>query len=547
MKDGERLPGPVRAVLALLAITLLLFTKDRADSWADGSRLGTIQGLVEHGTLALDETDFLWQGDKVRLGGLHYSHQPPMLALLGALPYAVLHHGLGRGITDPFTYRILTWCIVGLPLWLGAVALARLLLASGCGARWSAFLLFAAFFGTLLLPYSLVLNQHGTAAGLTLLAFGAVARGRSARAGTLLALASTIDLTAVFPAVACALPALRSSGVDGLVRYGLGALPPLGLHFGINWSLVGDLLPVGLHLEAFEYPYSPFMLMALTGGEQAPGAQALYLWRALFGYTGFFSHHPITVLAVISGLLLLVRRPRPGGSLLVAAAVSAVGIATFYLVESRNFGGSAFGMRWFAVFSPLLALFPAAWIAGRERPLGGLARTVIGVATAWSVAAAALGSVQPWSKFHYFWPQKPEAVIARPEAVPQDWGTHLQREWFHVRTFRMRFDRESYLLWFADHLHRHGKLRTREFSGMSEADQRAWTREGLDKLRPIVELLDGTNAPSGARTVGHYWMGRMHELLDEPVEARRQYHITIGLAGNHEPALKGLRRLEQTD
>ena len=190
------LPRPVLVVLGLFALALVLFTKDAPDSWADGSRLGTIQGLVEHRTLALDDTDYVHQGDKVQIAGRYYSHQPPMLAILGSLPYTALHRVFGRAIDDPFTYRILTWLLVGLPVLLGLAALARLLLDAGCDPGWAAAWLFLAAFGTLLLPYSLVLNQHGPAAGLALLGLFAATRHRPATAGVLLALAATIDLTA---------------------------------------------------------------------------------------------------------------------------------------------------------------------------------------------------------------------------------------------------------------------------------------------------------------------------------------------------------------
>ena len=59
---------PARLVLALLALLFLGLTKDHPNSWADGSRLGTIQALVESGSLALDDTDYFWQGDKVWIG-----------------------------------------------------------------------------------------------------------------------------------------------------------------------------------------------------------------------------------------------------------------------------------------------------------------------------------------------------------------------------------------------------------------------------------------------------------------------------------------------
>ncbi|MFT5287296.1 MAG: hypothetical protein ACI8TQ_003481 [Planctomycetota bacterium] len=544
------LARPVKFVLFAFLIALLVFTKDGAGSWADGSRMGTIQALVEHGTLALDDTDFLWQGDKVFINGHYYSHQPPMLALVGAVPYWVLHNVFGRAITDPFTYRILTWCLVGLPLCLGLLALARLLRSTGCNANWTAVLLASAAFGTLVLPYSLVLQQHGAATGLVLLAFAAIHRRRMLVAGILLAFATTIDLTAVFPAICCAWPVLKNAGVNGVVRYGMGALPALALHFGINLSLAGDLLPIGLHLESFEYPFSPFMLMSLTGGEQRVGETAAYLWGALLGGSGFFSHHPITVLAILAGALLLLKRSYASRStlapgLLTAAALSSIAIAGYYLSESRNFGGSAFGMRWFTVFAPLLVLFPAVYLGQRSTPVTGHVKLLTGLLALWSIGAASLGSVQPWAKFRYFFDQRPDAVIAAQGHIPPNWTEHLKREWFRVTTFQQEFGEENYQRWFEDHIHRAGKLFSMRWDQFDDAQQSAWHREGLNKLQAIIDQLDRINDLSGCRVVGHYWLGKLHHLLGERVEAGLSYDRCLALHSSYGPAIKGRRKLAE--
>ena len=54
--------GPA-IVLTLFALSVLVFTKSEPASWADTSRMGSIQAIVEHGTLALDDTVYLHQGE----------------------------------------------------------------------------------------------------------------------------------------------------------------------------------------------------------------------------------------------------------------------------------------------------------------------------------------------------------------------------------------------------------------------------------------------------------------------------------------------------
>ena len=238
-----------------------------------------------------------------------------MLALLGAAPYSLLH-ALGREIDDPGTYEIITLCVVGLPLLLGLLCLGRLMRVAGASTRDTAWLLAAAAFGTLVLPYSLVLNQHGAAAGFVIAALLQVQRGRYTWAGALLGLATAVDLTALFFGLAVLLPVARAGALTGVVRYGVGALPALVAHFGINHAIVGDFMPLGLHFEAFQYAQSPFLLMELTADVDSGGPMSLlsYAWGATFGASGLFSHHPVLLLAVTAGSLERDPRRRAGAA-----------------------------------------------------------------------------------------------------------------------------------------------------------------------------------------------------------------------------------------
>lgn len=542
-------PRAVWVALAVLALLLALATHSVPGSWADASRLATIESVVERGTLAIDESTYFWQGDKVRFDGLYYSHQPPMLALLGALPYALLHHLGGLSIDSAHVYRTLTLCLTGLPVWLGLWALARLCLAAGTGPRWTALLVATAGLATLLLPWSLVLNQHGTAAGLVLLGFAALNDERPALAGLLLALASTIDLTAMFPAAAAIWAALAEHRETGLARYVLGALPVLALHFAINWAVAGNLVPFGMHDEAFEYPMSPFLLMSLTGVEQEllSPERAVYLFGATFGASGLFSHHPILLAAVVAGLALLGGWRRRTGNLaagiLPAAALGSLGITGFYLVQSNNFGGSAFGMRWFAVFAPLLLLFPAAWLARHPdwRP-SRAAAGLLGFLWLWSAAGAALGAVNPWTKFHYRYADSPEGRTALPGEPRPSAIEHWRAEWERMH-LREPVTREWYDQTYARMLDQHRRLYLGPTPWLDEAGRRAWIGEGLARLHRVVDLLDADRTPVYSRVMGHFWLGKFYAELEDRAAAEREYLQTLTLAPTHAPATKALERL----
>lgn len=533
---------PTLWVLAAFALVLLVFTKSEPLSWADASRLGTIQAVVEHHSLALDDTSYLWQGDKVFIGEHFYSHQPPMMALLGAIPYGILH-AAGRAIDDPGTYRILTWCLVGLPMLLGLGALGRMMRRFGASEAQAAWLLAAAAFGTLALPYSLVLNQHGLAAGLVLLAAEAALNRRAALAGLYLALATTSDLTAVFFAIALIVPLVSHPDEEdrldlgAVISYGLAALPILAVHFGINRAIAGDFKPLGLHTEGFDYPLSPFVLMNLTGsGDTGPAGSALaYARGALFGESGLFSLSPVLLFALFFALPAW-RRVRSARPLILGTLLGALGITLFYLSSSRNFGGSAFGMRWFCVFAPLLLILPAIGLRPSSRRWLAAFLPLLLV----SLAASTLGAAQPWSKFHFRFEDSPEGIVALPSDKVPGRVEFLKSEWNRIRNMEEVFTEERMDTLYQKLLDQHRKLYLRPIPGVSEEAKRAWITQGMVKLQHAVDLLDRTGSKAASRAVGHFWLGKFHAALDQRQPARREYEITIGLAPSFVWAKKAL-------
>ena len=403
--------------------------------------------------------------------------------------------------------------------------------------------------GSLAIPgYS---SSFSVRAMLVMAGLLAVDRDRPLSAGFRLALATTIDLTAVFFAVALCWPLLRRAGRRGLsslgvlVPYALGALPILALHFGVTYAIGGDLRPLGLHTEAFEYPLSPFVFMSLTGGGEASpdGSGLAYALGALFGQSGLFSHHPVLLWALVVGLLSLPRLPVRGRPLALAVLAAAGGIAAYYLTQSRNFGGSSFGMRWFTVFAPALFLPAAlALVAGRRLRLGLFLPLLL-----WSAAAASLGAAQPWAKFHYRFEDSPQGMVARPgEPVPGR-VEHWKDEWRRVTTLQGDFSRKGFDDLYQRLMDQHQRLYLRDYAGVPEAEQRVWIEGGLSKLQRAVDLLDRANLNVPSRAVGHFWLGRFHQRLGDRVAAKREYELTLALDPGYVWAERALSKLNQAD
>ena len=80
------------AVFAALA-------KSRPESWNDIGRMAGIESIAERGTWSIDDSPWVDQTqDKVRLDDKFYSDKMPLLTLMGAGVYAVLHNGLGASL-----------------------------------------------------------------------------------------------------------------------------------------------------------------------------------------------------------------------------------------------------------------------------------------------------------------------------------------------------------------------------------------------------------------------------------------------------------------
>ena len=89
-------------VVLFLAFMLLwaLLTKVYTHSWQEESRMATVQALVEQGTFIIDHTEFNRTGDKVFIDEHFYSDKTPLLSVVTAGAYAVLHNVFGLTL-DP--------------------------------------------------------------------------------------------------------------------------------------------------------------------------------------------------------------------------------------------------------------------------------------------------------------------------------------------------------------------------------------------------------------------------------------------------------------
>ncbi len=369
------------AVVVISALVALLSARPFAGSWNDGSRLATVECLVDYGTWVIDQSIFVQPppsgtsaplpypaddalllsrgtGDKLFIDGHYYSDKSPVPALYLAGVYRVLQWTTGlvaRAEPARFCY-LLTLFSSGIAYVISVFCIDRLARSLGTATR----LLVTASFAvaTIALPYARQVNNHILilAVCCVLLSFlNPRTRGQMIAAGMLLGAAYTIDL-GIGPVLVLSFIGLvayrtRSAGSVALVL--LAAFPLFLLHHYFNWRIGGTFGPANAQPAFFLWPGAPFSASNLTGGwvHDSFGQFFVYALDLLFGKRGFLGHNLALFLALPGVFILLRSRVKETPEILWAVSFF-VGGWLIYAITSNNYSGQCCSIRWFV---PLLA------------------------------------------------------------------------------------------------------------------------------------------------------------------------------------------------
>jgi hypothetical protein len=383
-------PVGVRWHLLVIGASLLvawLVAKDHAGAWNDGSRLATVESLIDRQTWAIDDSVFVrvpprqdgratpyWRDDflgmkfgtldKLWINGHFYSDKSPVPALLLAGEYLVWRTATGCCAADRLdsfckwltfgssglAYALAVWCIfrLGGPL--------RLALPLRLGLTAS----FAVC--TVALAYARYVNNHilllaATAAllvELVHLSQGAQTAGRLLRIGAFAGLAYTIDLGAgpVLLLGAAGFVVWTCRRAPKIALFTAAALPFLVLHHALNYSIGGTLKPANAVAQHFEWPGCPFSDQTLTGTWNHANVWqfAGYALELLVGKKGFLLCNLPLLLSLPAAWVLL--RRREGRALALLCVAWSGGVWLLYAAGSTNAAGVCCSIRWFL---PLLA------------------------------------------------------------------------------------------------------------------------------------------------------------------------------------------------
>jgi hypothetical protein len=381
-------------VLSAAAVIAFVSAQPYAGSWNDGSRLATVECLVDYHTLAIDRSIFVQvppgddpgrpspypfdepqlllhgTGDKLLIQDHYYSDKSPVPALLLAGVYQGWRWCTGataRQRPDSFCYWMTLACS-GLPYVVAVYCMYQLggPLRLKLPLRLALTTSFA--LSTVALPYVRQVNNHILLLGIAAALFLALARlaqeGKVGKApkwsmlvlGSLAGLGYTIDLGAGPVLLVCTLAVVtfRCPRVGALRSFVLAALPWIVLHHVINYLVGGTLKPANAVAEYFQWPGCTFNAQNITGGWQHASVVQFLVYAAdlLFGRRGFAGYNPPLFLAIPAMLIRVRHRRAEERPELLSAAAWCGGTWLLYALTSNNSSGQCCSIRWFV---PLLA------------------------------------------------------------------------------------------------------------------------------------------------------------------------------------------------
>ena len=399
-----------RIVLLSALCAIALLTKTDPGSAHEYSRFGTVESLVDRGTFRLDDSSFIGTIDKIYRDGHYYSHQPPLLPVLEAPVYwAINLPGIRFNNRGRFVMTYLFILMTnGLALALTIVVMAKILERGGVAAQGRDLLAALLTFGTWLLPYGIVSNNHGVSALLVaaliwqLLASEGkpVTRVTAASIGLILGLLVAIELLPLvsFAPLTLVYLAWRRLDARSWGALAVGMAVPLGAHALLNVRITGDVIPAGFHHELFDYPGSVFDPSTLTGTIKYDSIQGVahYAWTAMVSENGFLVFAPLLLAALAAGAVSWRWWARMRGVQLVVLGSIALSLGAAILT-TNNYGGEAVGFRHAVYLAPAFLTLLLPWLddGPHRRPRG---RVVVETVAAMSVFLMLVFAVrQPWS------------------------------------------------------------------------------------------------------------------------------------------------------
>jgi hypothetical protein len=371
-------------------------TKTDTHSWQEESRMATIQTIVEQNTFIIDHTEFNRTGDKVFVNGHFYSDKTPILSVAASGVYSILHNvfhlkldpticvpdedvaacRVFNGKSFRFTaFYWLTLIFIGGSSALLVTLFWKVLLDVGVSGTLATAFALALGLASPIAPYSIVFAGHVPAAlclfaGFMLVAQDVILRYENGPdnilsykkiffSGLLISLSANIDLTLAVFIVTFGLWVLIAQR-KVFIAYIAGALVPFALSAAISFWAAGSIVP--LYFDPKAYDFFGTVLNTTVGGTNgfySLDFGLLYTYNLLIGARGLFAFTPMLIVSLIGWWFAIRDRALRLRGLTFAVIAGCLAFTLYLIFRTDNFGGEAWGTRWFVPLVPLMMYYAA--------------------------------------------------------------------------------------------------------------------------------------------------------------------------------------------
>jgi hypothetical protein len=354
-------------IFILFFILFAIFTKKTMLSWGDSSRMATIQSLVDNSTFIIDRSLFNWTGDKYFYNNHFYSDKPPVLSIYGALVYFLLKNIFNISFANHYRLAcyLITLLTIGFLSCLGLVYFYKILVEIfAIDEEWADITTLVLGTGTLVLPYSIALNNHSVSGVLLLLSFYYLLKYENnklyniALSGLLVSIAGSVELNCfLFIPFAFVFLLLTKSFKSGII-FLLACVPFILIFLGLNIYTSGSLIPPAMNKALWNYPGSIFNQANLSGLATHKGISGIliYTFHMIIGNRGLISHTPVLLVSIYSLIVIFKSRYFVYKKEFLYISAASFAFILLYILKTVNYSGYAFGIRWFATVIPLLCL-----------------------------------------------------------------------------------------------------------------------------------------------------------------------------------------------
>lgn len=388
-------------LIILIILVIFIVTKPYNCGVNDGSRMATIESLVNRHTFIINNSNYNTI-DKIFHDGHFYSTKPPVLTIIGAAIFWFLKNifGLslqGEGVSSLAQY-IITLIIVGGSFIALLYTFFKSLHFFNLNENTKYILTFLLGFGTYIFSYLGTLNNHIPTTAAVFISFYYLLKIKFNKpniannlflCGLFLGLAAVLDLASmtfiwiIFYFIYF-FKTLKNK--RNLIYLIIGWTLPIFLHLILNLQITGDLLPPYLHKEWYYYPGS------FWNKPSAKQSKLLYFFHITFGHNGLFIYSPALLISTWQ-LIKIIRNKLYNfyqESILIASIICASIILVTFC--TYDYGGNAYAMRWFMAFIPLLFFFNVFYFIEKNK-FSLLFQTLAIL----SIVLAIIGIIEPWS------------------------------------------------------------------------------------------------------------------------------------------------------